>query len=573
MQDAFWNAAMTGVLLAVGVARGAEAQEMMPPSPLPTLPFTVKVTEEKLDPVPPYMGKDNPGSMDFPFGPINIDGDFWIIYWNPAGKKTGVLRFKGTNIENAVRQPDGDPKGLPTYLLGGLYYDKKDKRIYAPLHRESPGTYKDGRHFTYREVHLACSDDMGMTWKNLGPIITENLPGEKIRKHGNANYSQTDLVSGGDGDHLIYVDEPNGYVYVFTDHYTWGGARFQRHCVARCAIADKMEPSKWRKFYNGAWDEPALGGKASYVNGYCVTYNTYLKKYISFHYLSGISYCTDLSKQDWSPSFHMGDYWGANFDVYAFWPTNAEKNDTRTSGSTLYVYTFFMSGGGRRMRIDLGEGVTKPDLGYTPSSVWFYVENRPMALLRTMTPGHLFDIDPFAESCDPIEGRKTRRVDCLDPQVKYAGTWTVDEKPDSLPHPGKRPPWYATGWSPSTQLSASPAGAAADFRKGLYVYQGKGKAAKEAGASIEWTFTGKDVYWRALKGPKEGKADVYIDGVLQTTVDCSASHPCVFQFAFIKRGLTGPGPHTIKVVVKGEKGQLSTGTAITHLLFEGSVEE
>jgi hypothetical protein len=63
---------------------------------------------------------------------------------------------------------------------------------------------------------------------------------------------------------------------------------------------------------------------------------------------------------------------------------------------------------------------------------------------------------------------------------------------------------------------------------------------------------------------------VYLDGVLQTTVDCSVSHPCVFQFAFVKRGLSGPGPHTVKVVVKGEKGQLSSGTAITHLLFEES---
>jgi hypothetical protein len=269
----------------------------------------------------------------------------------------------------------------------------------------------------------------------------------------------------------------------------------------------------------------------------------------------------------------MGDSWGANFDSYAFWPTNAGKNDTRTSGSTLYVYAFFMHGTSKKMRIDLGEGVTKPDLGYTPQSVWFQVENRPMALLRTMHPGHLYDIEPFPESPDPIEGRKTRRVDCLDPQVKYAGTWTVDEKPDSLPSPGKRAPWYATGWSPSAIPSTSSDGGATGARKGLYVYEGKGKAATEAGASIEWTFTGKDVYWRALKGPNEGKADVYLDGVLQTTVDCSASHPCVFQFAFVKRGLAGPGPHTIKVVVKGEKGQLSTGAAITHLLFEESADE
>ena len=61
--------------------------------------------------------------------------------------------------------------------------------------------------------------------------------------------------------------------------------------------------------------------------------------------------------------------------------------------------------------------------------------------------------------------------------------------------------------------------------------------------------------------------------MFHATVDCSASHSLIYQFSFIKQNMPRAGPHTIKVVVKGEKGHLSTGTTITHLLFEESVDK
>jgi hypothetical protein len=310
-----------------------------------------------------------------------------------------------------------------------------------------------------------------------------------------------------------------------------------RHCVARCAIADKMAPGKWRKFYNGTWDQPALGGKASYVNGYCVTYNTYLKKYLSFNYLSGISMCSDLSKQDWSPSFHMGGkFWGVE-GLYAMWPTDAEKKDIARSGQDFFVYGTWWTHG-KRFRVSLAPGETKPDFGFTHPTLWFKTENQPHPRF-TMDPGHMYDLEPFAESSDPIESRQTRSVDCTDESVDYSGKWSADET-----------------------LQVAPA-----------IYDGKGRTSSERGASVEFIFKGQDIYWRALKGPNQGKADVYLDGVLQATVDCSASGPLLYQFAFVKRGISGRGPHTIKVVVRGEKGQLSSGTAITHLIFEEAVQK
>ena len=112
---------------------------------------------------------------------------------------------------------------------------------------------------------------------------------------------------GGDGDFYTYVDARAGYLYLYTNHYTFPktavkAASFCRHHVARCAIGDKMAPGKWKKFYNGSWSEPGLGGKASWVDAYCVMYNTYLKKYISFNYGNSLSFCSDLSSRTGRPT-------------------------------------------------------------------------------------------------------------------------------------------------------------------------------------------------------------------------------------------------------------------------------
>ncbi len=57
-----------------------------------------------------------------------------------------------------------------------------------------------------------------------------------------------------------------------------------------------------------------------------------------------------------------------------------------------------------------------------------------------------------------------------------------------------------------------------------------------------------------------GKADVFIDGELQTTVnsyfgDCGLP----YLIAFMKTGLEPTRVHTIKIVVRGEKDARSSG--------------
>jgi hypothetical protein len=505
------------------------------------LPFSVTVTRENLDNPPDYMGPKNPNYMDYPYDPVLIDGEYWIFYKNGYKGSGGdtVYRYKGTNIENAVRQPDG-VASLPIragYILGGIWYSADTKRLYAPLHdEEAPyGTNVE------RRIHLASSTDKGLTWKYEGLLLSRDEP-KNPRKP--TEYSGLSW-DGGDGDFHLFVDEKGGYIYLYT--LNWINPKlespampFMRYRVARCAIADKMAPGKWWRFYNGSWNEPGVGGKGSYVNAYDVAYNSYINKYISFNYAGGISICDDLSKQDWGPSFHLGNYWAASYDNLEYWATNEDKNNVYNTGKTIFLYSFMRKNPGEKYRISLGPGETAADQGLvSPSIFWllgnvFFQNGAKFDDTVSMGPGQQYAYTPMFESADPIDARRTRRVGCLGAEMKYSGTWSDASNP--------------------------------------YDYEGKAKSSSESGASVEFSFKGKDVYWRAAKGPDLGKAAVYLDGVLRTTVDCWAVNPSFFQFAFVKQGLSDSNIHTIKVVVRGEKNALSTGTAIQHMSFEYSAE-
>ncbi|MFZ4397199.1 MAG: hypothetical protein ACOYOU_16410 [Kiritimatiellia bacterium] len=105
-------------------------------------PITLEVTRvttnlpEYLDP----LGKTEPCGVitDFPISPIMIEGEMWIIFKN--GYRETVARYKGTNSETAVRQPDGRmvaTAAVPCpYILGGVWYDATDKKLYALMHCE-----------------------------------------------------------------------------------------------------------------------------------------------------------------------------------------------------------------------------------------------------------------------------------------------------------------------------------------------------------------------------------------------------------------------------------------------------
>ena len=151
---------------------------------------------------------------------------------------------------------------------------------------------------------------------------------------------------------------------------------------------------------------------------------------------------------------------------------------------------------------------------------------------RYFPPHDSYSYEPHPESGDRIESRKTRIIGSADPEMRYDGAgWTVE--------------------------------------KDEHYYQGQANTSAKAGRSVQFAFQGGDIYWRAAAGGDAGKADVFIDDVLQKTVDCFYPECALpYQFAFIKTGLDPKRMHTIKIVVRGDNNPDSSGTKIRHIAFE-----
>ena len=106
---------------------------------------------------------------------------------------------------------------------------------------------------------------------------------------------------------------------------------------------------------------------------------------------------------------------------------------------------------------------------------------------------------------------------------------------------------YSGAW---TRKSSSKASAGA-FRQ-----------TKAAGASVTFTFTGRDVSFFARSGPNAGKADIYIDGVkVASGLDFYAASANWKRVMFAASFL-GNGPHTVQIRVLGTKSAASSGTAV-----------
>jgi hypothetical protein len=81
-----------------------------------------------------------------------------------------------------------------------------------------------------------------------------------------------------------------------------------------------------------------------------------------------------------------------------------------------------------------------------------------------------------------------------------------------------------------------------------------------AGAAAAMSFTGTSIQWWTVTGPAYGKADIYIDGVRNRTVNlyATARH---FNASRTVSGLTNKA-HRLRIVVLGVKGNKSGGTFV-----------
>ncbi len=142
--------------------------------------------------------------------------------------------------------------------------------LYGWVHDETACNYAKGQ--THASMTIATSADYGLSWKIEGPIVGGTDPPADGKSTGDSCPS---VVKGQDGYDYAYCLRNGGQ--------SWnGGYTF----VARAPSANPA-PGQWKKFFNGAWSEPGVGGKSSPVDGLGVAYWTTTHQTISLNWASG----------------------------------------------------------------------------------------------------------------------------------------------------------------------------------------------------------------------------------------------------------------------------------------------
>jgi hypothetical protein len=188
-------------------------------------------------------------------GPSGIASDSTFTETQlPGGKFRG---FTGTGMSAAIdgNAPwDMSAPGVTVLKAGPAgssdscgqwlqHVEKVGNQLLGWVHNETACNYNIGQ--THMSMVLATSNDNGLTWTTRGRIIGP---------------MSNDLPSAGvmSGDTCLSAMRGNdGFYYCY-------GLRARKHqmFVARAPVSDPS-PGNWKKYFNGDWSQPGVGGDAT----------------------------------------------------------------------------------------------------------------------------------------------------------------------------------------------------------------------------------------------------------------------------------------------------------------------
>ena len=147
----------------------------------------------------------------------------------------------------------------------GVWVDPDTGHWYGLVHNEfTPQPFGDGLH--YDAIDYAVSKDQGKTWNIKDHVLTSPYS----TKRGDNTAFPHDTYHYGNGDARLFVDTASGYFYVYYNSRVipkggvpgaWTDG--SRAHVARAPMSAKLAPGSWKKWYDGAWSQPGIGGLES----------------------------------------------------------------------------------------------------------------------------------------------------------------------------------------------------------------------------------------------------------------------------------------------------------------------
>ena len=162
-----------------------------------------------------------------------------------------------------------------------------DGTIYAWYHHEPSGVCGGGK-LTAPQIGALVSTDGGLTFKDLGIVLATGDPFNCEAGNG--------FFAGGHGDFSVIPDREQKFFYFLFGNY--GGPRERQGvATARMPFEFRANPSGTvRKYYDGAWDQPGVGGLATPIYrvtepwdssktdalwGPAIHWNTHINKYVA----------------------------------------------------------------------------------------------------------------------------------------------------------------------------------------------------------------------------------------------------------------------------------------------------
>jgi hypothetical protein len=225
--------------LRVGLAGGASVEFEFEFAPQE---FRLRLSPAPIAQLPSYVDSNSPAFWD-------EDG---ILYsFSSAWSET--YRASGDTVENLaepvlVQLPATERPG--TVWLEAVWRDPEDLTLYGWYHLEP----SDLPCLTAPVIGAAVSYDEGLTWQDRGVVIENGYPVDCEYNNG--------YFVGGNGDFSVVIGPTGQNFYFLFSNY--GGPRDEQGvAVARSALADRGQPGTVTKYYQGAWSEPGLRGRAT----------------------------------------------------------------------------------------------------------------------------------------------------------------------------------------------------------------------------------------------------------------------------------------------------------------------
>ena len=283
-----------------------------------------------------WVGNNNAGSVVRTIGTLD----------DPLGSASPIDVVIDHNPDLKINPHNCDPTKFPhnycyTYIGGGPVYA-------VPQGQVGAGSWLLVYHAEYNNPNyfmlgMAISSDKGVHWTDIGEVIRFNMP-----------FSYTGQpAAAAIGDPPLIVSPDGKYFYIYFQDWLKNG-NFTNNSVARAPIAEVLQDAfggpvhfaaPFKKYYNGAWDQPGLGGastdlipQAHFGGGNNVAYNNYVHRFMMFDSDSqNYSYAESPDGLHWSNTVFLGML-GNVPDAAGYTSPVGLGDDPMVLGKDFYVY-------------------------------------------------------------------------------------------------------------------------------------------------------------------------------------------------------------------------------------------